>query len=79
MQAARREREAEELDELFQIARQHPDEIENIQPNQFGFVCSNRDWTLHFKRRVLLASCQKGIEPYNVPPFNTRDLLSRAA
>ncbi|MFZ0592452.1 MAG: hypothetical protein WAM39_18485 [Bryobacteraceae bacterium] len=79
MQAERREREAQELEQLFQIACQHPDEIENIQPNQFGFVCSTRDWQLYFKRRVLLASRQKGIEPWRLPPFNTRDLLSRAA
>jgi hypothetical protein len=79
MQAERREREAQELNELFQIARQHPDEIENIHPNQFGFVCSNQDWNQYFKRRVLLASRQKNIQPYDLPPFNAHDLLSKAA
>ena len=56
MQAERREREAQELEQLFQIACRHPDEIENIEPNQFGFVCSTRDWRLYFKRRAALAS-----------------------
>ncbi|MFZ0593434.1 MAG: hypothetical protein WAM39_23455 [Bryobacteraceae bacterium] len=79
MQAQRREREAQELEQMFQIACQHPDEIENIQPNQFGFVCSTRDWNLYFKRRALLASRQKGVEPYHPLPFNARELLSRAA
>ncbi|MGA8596403.1 MAG: hypothetical protein WB676_16960 [Bryobacteraceae bacterium] len=56
VQAERREREAQELEQLFQIACRHPDEIENIEPNQFGFVCSTRDWRLYFKRRAALAS-----------------------
>jgi hypothetical protein len=59
MQAERRQREALELEQLFQIACQHPDEVENIKPETFGFVCSTRDWTLYFKRRVLLTTRQK--------------------
>jgi hypothetical protein len=72
IQAERRQREQEELEELFEIACQYPDEIENIQPNQFGFVCSMGDWTLYLKRRLLRTKHQ-------IRPFNPRELLRRAA
>ncbi len=62
MQAERRLREAQELEEMFEIASQHRGSfktIENIDPNQFGFVCSARDWKLYYKRRVLLSTTEK--------------------
>ncbi|MFZ0592930.1 MAG: hypothetical protein WAM39_20900 [Bryobacteraceae bacterium] len=62
IQAERRKREAQELEEMFEIARQHRGTtkvLENIDPNQFGFVCSTRDWKLYYKRRVLLANAEK--------------------
>jgi hypothetical protein len=54
IQADRREREAEELHLMFEIAYQHPDQVENMEPSHFGFVCSTHDWKLYFKRRAAM-------------------------
>lgn len=53
MQADRRALEQQQLEEMFEIASRNPYDIEKIEPNRFGFVCSNHDWRLYFKRRVL--------------------------
>jgi hypothetical protein len=75
MQAERRTREQAELETLYEIAIQHPQDIESITPESLGFVCSNRDWQLFLKRRILLGPRPDGTKrtPSTVRP------LTRAA
>jgi hypothetical protein len=54
IQADRRQQEQTELAELAQIAAAHPQLAEKVDPTQFGFVCSNRQWQLYRLRRQLL-------------------------
>jgi hypothetical protein len=54
IQAERRAIEQEQLKELCLIAASHPEEIESITPERFGFVCSNRDWSFYRERSRLL-------------------------
>jgi hypothetical protein len=79
MQEVRREREQQQLTDLFEMARRHPDAFEHLEPAKFGFVCSNRDWELYAKRRLLLDSRQEGTNPYSLPRFDTLELLTKAA
>ncbi|HEX6544681.1 MAG TPA: hypothetical protein VF023_00150 [Bryobacteraceae bacterium] len=54
IQAERRSLEQTQLKELCLIAASHPEEIENITPERFGFVCSNHDWAFYRERSRLL-------------------------
>jgi hypothetical protein len=76
MQAERRTREQAELETLYEIAIQHPQDIESITPESLGFVCSNRDWQLFLKRRILLGPRPSGTNKRNP---TTATPLSRAA
>lgn len=71
IQAERRSLEQTQLKELCLIAASHPEEIENITPERFGFVCSSRDWAFFWKRMLL----------QNAPPnsINAHEILTRAA
>ncbi len=60
IQAARKQQEQTELEELQQIAVAHPQLAEKIAPIQFGFVCSNPSWQLYRERKQLLGS---GFQP----------------
>jgi len=71
IQGERRSLEQAQLEELRQMAVENPEEIENITPGRFGFVCSSRDWELFWKRSQLL----KG--PRNSP--TRHKMLTRAA
>ncbi|HXE14998.1 MAG TPA: hypothetical protein VN633_22930, partial [Bryobacteraceae bacterium] len=71
IQAERRSLEQTQLKELCLIAASHPEEIENITPERFGFVCSSRDFASFWKRMLL----------QNAPPnsVNAHEILTRAA
>ncbi|HXE10501.1 MAG TPA: hypothetical protein VN633_00170 [Bryobacteraceae bacterium] len=71
IQAERRVLEQTQLKELCLIAASHPEEIENITPERFGFVCSSRDFAFFWKRMLL----------QNAPPntVNAHEILTRAA
>jgi hypothetical protein len=71
IQAERHALEQTQLRELCLIAASHPEEIENITPERFGFVCSSRDWAFFWKRMLL----------QNAPPnsINAHEILCRAA
>jgi hypothetical protein len=78
IQAERRELEQEQLEELYAIVSSHPSEINTIEPQQLGFVCSTRDWRLYLKRQVLLSTAQNNCE--NFPGrVNSREVLRWAA
>jgi hypothetical protein len=71
MQAERRALEQAQLKELCLIAVNYPQEIENITPERFGFVCSNRDWAFFWKRMLLQNAPRNAI--------NAHEILTRAA
>jgi hypothetical protein len=78
IQAERRALEQKQLEEMYEIAQQHPGHAGMLEPSQFGFVCSNRDWHLYFKRRRLLSyELKHGKNP--ATPAQIRDLLTAAA
>jgi hypothetical protein len=78
IQSERRKLQQEQLDEMWTIVSLHPTEINTIEPEQLGFVCSTRDWRLYLKRRMLLETAQKQSE--NFPkPINSRKVLRWAA
>jgi hypothetical protein len=63
---------------MYEIAQQHPAHSAMLEPAQFGFVCSNHDWKLYFKRRRLLSyELKHGKKP--ATPAQIRDLLAAAA
>jgi hypothetical protein len=76
MQAERRTREQAELETLYEIAIQHPQDIDSITPESLGFVCSNRDWQLFLKRRIILGP-RPNATSKRMP--STRKPLTRAA
>jgi hypothetical protein len=78
MQAERRKLEQEQLEEMYAIVSSHPSEINTIEPQQLGFVCSTRDWKLYLKRQVLLATAQKQAEDFP-NRINSRKVLRWAA
>jgi len=61
MQAERRALEQQHIEALANIAisystlGQPRQVIENLDPTDFGFVCSKRSWQLYCKRRVMPA------------------------
>jgi hypothetical protein len=61
MQAERRALEQQHIEALANIARSYSvlgqprQVIENLDPADFGFVCSKRSWQLYCKRRVMPA------------------------
>jgi hypothetical protein len=71
IQAERRALEQEQLKQLCLIAVNHPEEIENITPERFGFVCSRRDWAFFWKRMLLKNAPRNSI--------NAHEILTRAA
>jgi hypothetical protein len=78
IQAERRALEQKQLEQMYEIAQQHPAHAAMLEPSQFGFVCSNRDWQLHFKHRRLLSyELKHGKKP--ATPAQIRDLLTAAA
>jgi hypothetical protein len=79
IQAERRALEQQQLEDLYEIATHHANEIGNVEPAQLGFVCSNRDWRNYYTRRVLLATQDDDYDPRAAPPFNARELLQRIA
>jgi hypothetical protein len=58
IQDDRHHQEQTELAELAQIAAAHPQLAEKINPTEFGFVCSNRQWQLYRQRQQLLPKPQ---------------------
>ncbi len=53
IQQDRKQQEQTEFEELTQIAAAHPQLAEKMEPAQFGFVCSNRDWQFRRQRAQL--------------------------
>jgi hypothetical protein len=78
MQADRRKLEQQQLEEMYAIVSSHPSEIDVIQPEQLGFVCSTRDWRLYLKRQVLLGTAQEEAEDFP-KGINSRQVLRWAA
>jgi hypothetical protein len=79
MQAERRQLEQQQLEQMYAVAEQHPSQAESMEPADFGFVCSNRDWKLYHKRRLLVSIHEKGATRYIPPSFNARELLKKVA
>jgi hypothetical protein len=78
IQAERRALEQKQMEQMYEIAQQHPAHAGLLAPAQFGFVCSNRDWQLYFKRRRLLSyDLKHGKRP--ATPAQIRDLIAAAA
>jgi hypothetical protein len=78
IQAERRALEQKQLKEMYDIAEQHPAHAATLEPAWFGFVCSNRDWKLFYKRRRLISyDLKHGKNP--ATPAQIRDLLTTAA
>jgi hypothetical protein len=78
IQAERRALEQKQLEQMYEVAQQHPAYAGMLEPAQFGFVCSNRDWHLYFKRRRLLSyELKYGKKP--ATPAQIRNLLATAA
>jgi hypothetical protein len=59
IQANRKEQEQRELAEMAQVAAAHPQLAGKIEPTQFGFVCSNRQWQLYRQRQQLLPAAPR--------------------
>jgi hypothetical protein len=78
IQAERRELEQEQLEEMYAIVSLHPTEMDTIQPQQLGFVCSTRDWRLYLKRQVLLDTVQKQSKKFP-NGIDSREVLRWAA
>jgi hypothetical protein len=78
MQADRRKLEQQQLEEMYAIVSSHPSEIDTIQPEQLGFVCSTRDWRFYLKRQVLLGTAQEEAEDFP-NGINSRKVLHWAA
>jgi hypothetical protein len=54
IQKDRQQQEQADLAQLSQIATAHPQLAETMEPNQFGFVCSNAQWQVYYQRQKLL-------------------------
>jgi hypothetical protein len=65
MQADRRTREKEELKKLDHLAIDYScrgasrEAIDNIDPTELGFVCSQHTWQIHRRRELLPAAAPK--------------------
>jgi hypothetical protein len=58
MQKERKELEQEQLKQLYMMSLHHP-EPETLEPAEFGFVCSNAEWKMFYKRIQLLTPPSK--------------------
>jgi hypothetical protein len=78
IQAERKELEQQQLEEMYALAQLHPENANLLNPARLGFVCSDRDWKLFFKRRLL---AERPSEPGSRPatPAQVRQLLMSAA
>jgi hypothetical protein len=78
IQAERKELEQQQLEEMYAIAQKHPASANALNPAQLGFVCSDRDWTLYRKRRLLACTTiTRGKRP--ATPGEIRKFISSAA